>query len=50
MEWIAIALVLLGLYLAFKLVGFMLKLAMCVIVLAALYWLTATYLGLPLPT
>ena len=49
MEWIALALVVLGLYLAFKLVGFVLKLAMWVVVLAALYWLAAAYLGLPLP-
>lgn len=49
MSWIAVVLVVLGLYLAFKLVGFVLKLAMWAVVLAGLYWLASPYLALPLP-
>ena len=47
MTWLGIVVVIIGLYLAFKLVGVVLKLAMWVLVLVAAYWLLAPYLGWP---
>ena len=49
MNWIALVVVLLGLYLALKVAGFLLKLLLILVVLAGLYWFLAGLLGLPLP-
>ncbi len=49
MSWIAIALVIVGIYLAIKVAGFALKLVLWVVVLGAAYWLLAPMLGLPIP-
>ena len=49
MSWLAIALLVIGVWLAIKVVGFVLKLALWGLVLFGLYWLLAPYLGLPLP-
>lgn len=47
MSWLGIVMVVVGLYLAFKVAGFMMKLLMWALVLAGLYWLLAPTLGLP---
>ncbi|WP_147651301.1 DUF4175 domain-containing protein [Vulcaniibacterium gelatinicum] len=47
MNWLAIALVVLGLYLAFKVVGFLLRLLLWGVVLGGGYWLLAPYFGWP---
>lgn len=47
MSWIGILVVALGLYLAFKLVGAALRLAMWLLVIAGAYWFLAPYLGWP---
>lgn len=49
MSWLGIVLIVLGIYLALKVAGFALKLAMWVLVIAGVYWLLAPYLGLPIP-
>ena len=49
MSWIAIALIVVGIYLAIKVAGFALKLVMWLLVLGAAYWLLAPILGLPAP-
>ncbi len=49
MSWLAIALLVVGLYLAFKLAGVALKLVMWGLVLLAAYWLLAPLLGMPRP-
>lgn len=49
MSWLGIVLVVVGLYLALKVAGFMMKLLMWGIVLVGLYWLLAPVLGLPSP-
>ncbi|MBX9402820.1 hypothetical protein K4L06_16035 [Lysobacter sp. BMK333-48F3] len=49
MSVVAILVLAAGLYLAFKLVGFLLKAAMWGVVAAALYCLAAPSLGWPLP-
>ncbi|HMB57275.1 MAG TPA: hypothetical protein VKM35_08690 [Arenimonas sp.] len=49
MSWLGIIVVIVGLYLAIKVVGFVLKLAMWALVFAGIYWLAAPYLGLPMP-
>lgn len=49
MDWLVILLVIVGLYLAFKVAGFVLKLAMWALVLLGLYWLIGPHLGLPWP-
>ncbi|ALN61045.1 MULTISPECIES: hypothetical protein [Lysobacter] len=49
MDIVAIVMVALGLYLAFKLVGFLLKSAMWLLVLAGLYYLIAPLAGWPVP-
>src|SRR5690554_2676284 len=46
-NWIALVLVVLGLYLAFKLIGAALKLLMWVVMLAGAYWFVAPMLGWP---
>ena len=47
MSWFGIVLVVIGLYLALKMAGFVMKLAMWALVLFGLYWLLAPLLGLP---
>ncbi len=49
MSWLGIVLIVLGIYLALKVAGFALKLAMWVLVIAGVYWLLAPYVGLPIP-
>jgi hypothetical protein len=49
MSLFGIVLVVLGLYLAFKVAGFVLKLAMWLLVLFGLYWLLAPVFGWPWP-
>lgn len=49
MNWLGIALVAVGLYLALKVVGFAMRLAMWALVLFGAYWFVAPYLGWPLP-
>ena len=49
MSWLAMLLIVLGIYLALKVAGFALKLAMWVLVIAGVYWLLAPYVGLPIP-
>ncbi|MBP8080961.1 MAG: hypothetical protein KAY12_02285 [Arenimonas sp.] len=45
----AIILLVVGLYLVFKVAGAVLKLALVVLLLAAAYWLAAPLLDMPLP-
>src|SRR5690554_3187793 len=47
LNWIALVLVVLGLYLAFKLIGAALKLVMWLVVLVGAYWFVAPALGWP---
>lgn len=49
MSWVAIALMLVALFLAIKVAGALLKLVLWVVVLAGAYWLLAPALGLPWP-
>ena len=49
MSWIAILIVIIGLYLAFKAVGLVIRLLIWAVILGAIYWLVAPHLGLPLP-
>ena len=49
MNWIAILLIIVGLWLALKVVGFVLKIAVWGIAIVAIYWLAAPYFGLPWP-
>lgn len=49
MSWVGIALIVLGLWLALKVAGFALRLAMWALVLFGIYWLLAPMLGLPRP-
>jgi hypothetical protein len=48
-SWIGIVVVLIALYLAIKVVGAVLKLAMVGLVLLGLYWFLAPHFGLPPP-
>ena len=45
MSWLGIILVVIGLYFAFKVAGFFLKLAMWALVLLGIYWLVGPHLG-----
>lgn len=47
--WIVLAIALIGLWLAFKAVGLLVRLALWALVLGAVYWLVAPHLGLPMP-
>lgn len=47
MSWLGIALVLVALYLAIKVAGFVLKLLLWGLVLFGLYWFLAPHLGWP---
>ena len=49
MSLFGIVLIVIGLYFAFKVAGFFLKLAMWALVILGLYWLAAPHLGLPWP-
>lgn len=49
MSWLGIVLIVLGIYLALKVAGFALKLAMWALVIAGVYWVLSPYLGLPVP-
>ncbi len=49
MSWLAIAVLAVGIYLAFKLAGVAFKLLMWGLVLLAAYWLLAPLLGMPRP-
>ena len=49
MSWIGIIVVIIGIWLALKVVGFFFKLAMWALVLFGLYWFLAPYFGLPWP-
>ena len=46
---LAIALLLLAAWLAVKVVGFLFKIGLVLVAFAALYWLAAPYLALPMP-
>ena len=49
MSWIGLVLVILGLYLAFKVAGFVLKLALWLLIVVAGYWFIAPFFGWPPP-
>jgi hypothetical protein len=49
MTFIGIAVLVLCIYLAFKVAGFMFKMALWVVVIAVVYWLLAPMAGMPLP-
>ena len=49
MSVLAIVVVIVGIFLALKVVGVLFKFALIALVIAALYWLAAPYLGMPLP-
>lgn len=49
MSWLGIALAVIGLYLALKVAGFAMKLALWALVLFGAYWWLGPYLGLPRP-
>ncbi|MFC0677639.1 hypothetical protein ACFFGH_07255 [Lysobacter korlensis] len=46
--WIAVVVVVLGIWLALKAVGALVRLALVIVVIAAVYWLIAPHLGLPM--
>ena len=48
MSWIGIVLALIGIYLAIKVAGFVIKLILWIVVLGGLYWFAAGTLGLPM--
>lgn len=45
MSWLAIIVVIVGIYLALKVVGVLFKIGLILLVIAAIYWLVAPYLG-----
>lgn len=47
MSWLGIVLVVVGIYFAMKVAGFVFKLALWALVLFGAYWFLAPYLGLP---
>ena len=47
MSWLGMALVVIGVYFALKVVGFVLKLAMWALAMFGDYWFFGPYLGLP---
>jgi len=47
MSWIAIVAIILGIWLALKVVGAAFKLALWLVVLGVAYWFLAPYFGLP---
>lgn len=49
MSWLGIVVAIVCIWLALKVIGFAMKLALWAVALAALYWFAAPYLGLPMP-
>ena len=49
MSIVAIVIILVGLWLAFKAVGLLVRLLIWAVILGAVYWLLAPHLGLPMP-
>lgn len=49
MTWVGILLLIVCLWLAFKVVGFLVKLGLWALVIGGVYWLGAHFMGLPLP-
>ena len=49
MDIVAVIVVIIGIYLAIKVVGFLFKIGLILVVIAAIYWLLAPHVGLPLP-
>ena len=49
MSWIAIVLIVIGVWIAIKVAGALLKLVFWGVDLVGVYWLLAPYLGLPWP-
>ena len=47
MSWLALVAVIIGLYLAFKVAGFVLKIALWLLILVVAYWWLAPMLGWP---
>jgi len=47
MSWLGLVAVIIGLYLAFKVAGFVLKLALWVLIVVAAYWWLAPFFGWP---
>ena len=49
MSIVAIIVILVGLWLAFKVVGLFFRLLVWAVVIGAVYWLVAPHIGLPMP-
>jgi hypothetical protein len=49
LDIVAIIVVIVGIFLAIKVVGFLFKFAVIALVIGALYWLVASNTGMPLP-
>lgn len=49
MDIVAVIVVIIGIYLAIKVVGFLFKIGLILVVIAAIYWLVAPHVGMPLP-
>ena len=49
MSWLGIVLVVVGIYFAIKVAGFVLKLVLWALVLFGAYWFLAPFLGMPPP-
>lgn len=49
MTWVGILLLIVCIWLAFKVVGFLFKLLLWAVVIVGVYWLLAHFLGLPMP-
>ena len=49
MSWLGIVVIIVGLYLAFKVVGMALKVALWIVLVIAAYWLLAPFFGWPPP-
>ena len=49
MSIVAVVIILVGLWLAFKVVGLFFRMLVWAVVIGAIYWLVAPHLGLPLP-
>ena len=49
MSWLGILIAIIAAWLAIKVLGFVLKVALWGVVVLSLYWFAAPYLGLPVP-
>ena len=49
MSWVAILVLIVCIWLAFKVVGVLFKVVLWAVVLVGLYWLVAPFLGMPRP-